>query len=215
MKSPLLVLVAALCSSAALAQDADRHFYFGVDAGQGRIHRANPGYTDSPGGNAKSFAGRLLFGWRLSPHWSFEAGYADLGDYHGTLMSVLPTTLPHADPGGGASAPGDFSTSVKGFAVSAVSTWPLGRSFYVSATVGLMRREMQTRNGPSAPYLPAGRLKDGDLAASYGAGFGWRLTDVYDIGVNWLSTRNLEGGFEFPENESDPAMLSVGMRFRL
>jgi hypothetical protein len=217
MKLPTVVLGALLCGIAAPshAQAADRHFYVGVDLGQGRIDRQYPGYTESPGSNAESFAWKLRFGWRLSPHWSFEAGYTDFGDYDGALMFAYPTLLPLVDPGSAIFAAGDFSTSAKGLDVSAVGTWPIGESFYLCATAGLMRREMKSTHDPYTPGTPAFRAKDGDLAAQYGVGFGFRLSEAWDLGVNWVTTSNLEGDFEFLENQSDPGMLSVGVSYRL
>ncbi len=217
MKAPILALGALLCGIAApaLAQGPDRHFYVGVDLGQGRIERQFPGYTDSPGGNAESLAWKLRFGWQLSPNWSFEAGYTDFGDYDGALMFAFPTALPLVDPGSAIFAAGDFSTSAKGFDVSAVGTHPMGEVFYLSASAGLIRREMKTTHDPLMPGLPAFRAKDGDLAFQYGVGFGFHLNEAWDLGVNWLKTSNLDGDFEFAENQADPAVLSAGVRYRL
>lgn len=214
MKSPTLLLGALLGAMAApvLAQDQDRRFYLGLDAGQARIHRDYPEYSSGAGDDGESAAWKLRLGWRLSSHWSFEVGYTDFGDYDGSfpiLLGAGPADEPLAI------APGDFSTSAKGFDLSAVATWPIGERFYLSTSAGLVRRELQTRYDAAIYGIPRFRGKDGDLAAQYGVGFGFSLDEAWDIGLSWLTTRNLEGDFEFLQNQSDPSMLSLGVRFRL
>lgn len=214
MRFPALLLGALLCgmSAPALAQDQDRRFHVGVDLGQGRIRRDYSEYPGGPNAERDSAAWKLRFGWRMSRHWSFEAGYTDFGDYDGSFPVMY---VPGPADGPVAIAPGDYTTSAKGFDILAVGTWPLGDTFYLNASAGLMRREMKTNFETLVPGAPIYRGKDGDLAAELGLGFGFSLGEAWDIGVNWATTRNLEGDFEFLQNESDPTMLSLGLRYRL
>src|SRR5690349_19304073 len=125
MKSPLLALGALLYSIArpVVAQDQDRRFYVGLDLGQGRINRQYSEYSRGPGGEFRSTAWKLRFGWKLSPHWAFEAGYTHFGDYGGT-QPVLVMPGPADEPT--VVAQGDLDTATRGFDVSAISTWPVG-----------------------------------------------------------------------------------------
>ena len=216
MKSPLLILGALLCGSASCvqAQDTDRRFYLGLDLGEGEINRGFTEYSQGPGSNRRSTAWKLRFGWSLSQHWAFEAGFTDFGDY-GARLPMLMLMLPGPADEPTVVAQGDVSTSAKGFDVSAISTWPIGETFYLNASIGLARREMRSVFSSLLPASPSFRTSDGDLAIQYGLGFGFRLNDAWEIGLNWATTSNLEGDFEFPVNQSDPRILSVGVRYRL
>jgi Outer membrane protein beta-barrel domain len=213
MRPTQLLLGALLCGASGIApaQDQERRFYLGLDLGQGQIDRDYPAYSHGPRSNRESAAWKLRFGWALSPHWSFEAGYTDYGDYDGSFVIIYtgPLNQPIA------AAPGDYSTSAKGFDLSTVGTWPLGEKFYLNASAGLLRREMKTVYAPFLTGAPGFRGKDGDLAIQYGMGFGFKLTDAWDLGVSWTTSDNLEGDFEFIENESDPTLLSLGIRYRM
>lgn len=214
MKSPLLIPGALLCGIAGpvLAQDQDRRFYLGLDVGQGHINREYSEFSVGPGGEQRSTAWKLRFGWNLSRHWAFEAGYSDFGDYGGT-QPVLILPGPADEPT--VVAQGDLTTSAKGFDISAVSTLPIGESFHLNASIGLARREMKTALHSFFPATPPFRASDGDLAVQWGLGFGFRLNEAWDLGVSWTRTSNLEGDFEFVVNQADPTLLSLGVRYRL
>lgn len=213
MKAPLFALGALLCGIAAPAhaQDPERRFHVGLDAGLGRINRSFSEYAGQ-GSESQATAWKLRFGWRATPTWSVEAGYTDFGEYDTTLPVVL---LPSPVPGAAVSLAREPATSAKAFDISVVGTWPLGESFYLDASAGLARREFKTTTTPFLPPSPTYRAKDGDLALQYGIGFGFRLTEAWDLGVTWTNTSNLEGDFEFASNQSDPSMLSLGVRFHL
>ena len=213
MKFPLQVLGALLCGIAApaLAQDQDRRFYLGVDLGQGHLNRDFSEY-DGQDGDASEVAWKLRFGWRISRNWAFEAAYAALGDYDGRTL-MLAITGPANQPV--AVAPGDLTTSAKIFDASVVGTWPITEQFHLNGSVGLARREMRTAFSPVLLGAPSFRAQDGDLALQYGLGLGFSLNDAWDLCLTWTTTRNLEGEFEYPVNQADPSMLSVGVRYRL
>lgn len=209
MKSPALFVAAALgcaLNAASHGQSAtDRRFYAGVDIGQAELDRAYPGFYFGPRRESESLSWKLRFGYQFSPRFALETAYTNFGDYDGSGMVVaLPTVQ----------APGDYTTSVKGMELSAVGTWPLGEVFYLNATAGIQRREFRSSFDPSIPYQPGFRARDGDLAAQWGLGFGFRLTEALDAGVNWVTTQNIGGGVDYLENAADPSMVTAGLRVR-
>lgn len=224
MKSLALVLIGTLlCTlgSGARAQSQDqsrpqpspeRRFYAGVDLGQAELNRDYPQFYFGPRRERESLAWKIRFGYQFSPRFALEAAYTDFGEYDGSGMVILLPGAATAPPV--ALAPGDYTTSAKGMELSAVGTWPLGEVFYVTASGGIQRREFKSVFDPSLPYQPGFRARDGDLAVQLGAGFGFVLTDSLDVGVNWVSTRNLEGDTEYLENASDPTMITAGLRVK-
>ena len=205
-------LLCALGPGAQAQPDANRRFYAGIDIGQAELNRDYPGSYFGPRRESESVAWKLRFGYQFSPRFALEAAYTDFGDYDGSGMVML---LPGAaSPLPVALAPGDYTTSAKAMELSAVGTWPLGEVFYVSASAGIQRREFKSVFDPSTAYQPGFRAKDGDLATQLGMGFGFRLTDTFDIGANWVTTRNLEGDTEYLENASEPSSITVGLRIK-
>jgi opacity protein-like surface antigen len=211
-----LLPLALLCiAGTAAAEPAERRFYAGLDVGQAQLNRDRPDFID-PRSDGESPGWKLRFGIQFSPYWSVEAGYTDFGHYDGSLTIFA---VPGASPipaviGGAALAPGDLRTKARGIDLSTVFHWPVGESFYVQAAAGLQRREMKTEVESVIIDAPDFRASDGDLALLLGAGLGFHVNDVMDIGVHWASTRNLEGDFEYFENDADPSLVSLGMRFR-
>ena len=213
MKPTALALTGALLftlGSGTRAQPApDRHFYAGIDIGQAEL---NPDHSEFHLGarrESKSTAWKLRFGYQFSPRFALEAAYTDFGDYDGSAMGIFVPTAPV-----GALAPGDYTTSAKGMELSAVGTWPLGEVFYLGGAVGIQRREFKSVFEATTAYQPGFRVTDGDVATQLGLGFGFKLTDTFDVGVNWVTARKLRGDTDYAENASDPSMFSLGLRAR-
>ena len=204
--------LAALASGALAQPGPDRHFYAGIDIGQARL---NPDYSESYLGarrERESTAWKLRFGYQFSPRFALEAAYTDFGEYDGSAMGIFVPTA--ATAAVGALAAGDYTTSAKGMELSAVGTWPIGEVFYLSGAVGMQRREFKSVFEATTAYQPGFRITDGDVATQLGLGFGFKLTDAFDIGVNWVTTRKLRGDTDYAENASDPSMVSLGLRAR-
>lgn len=204
--------LATLASGAQAQPGQDRHFYAGMDIGQAEL---NPDYSKlylAVRRERESTAWKLRFGYQFSPRFALEAAYTDFGEYDGAATGIF---VPAANTTAvGALAAGDFTTSVKGMELSAVGTWPLGESFYLSGAVGIQRREFKSVFEATTAYQPAFRAKDGDVATQVGLGIGFKLTDTFDIGVNWVTARKLRGDTDYKENASDPSMVSLGLRAR-
>ncbi len=58
-------------------------------------------------------------------------------------------------------------------------------------------------------------FSDGDLGYELGLGVGVSLREGLDLDLDWITTRNIEGDFEFATNAADPSMLALGVRFKL
>jgi hypothetical protein len=213
MKPTALALTGALLftlGSGTRAQPApDRHFYAGIDIGQAEL---NPDHSESHLGarrERESTAWKLRFGYQFSPRFALEAAYTDFGDYDGSAMGIFVPTAAV-----GALTPGDYTTSAKGMELSAVGAWPIGEVFYLSGAVGIQRREFKSVFEATTAYQPGFRVTDGDVATQLGLGFGFKLTDTFDVGVNWVTARKLRGDTDYAENASDPSMVSLGLRAR-
>jgi hypothetical protein len=205
-------LGALLCllSIGAQAQSTEiRRFYLGIDAGQAKLHRSRAALAMTGPRETAATGWKLRFGYRFSPYFSLETAVTDFGACDGTSQVVLFAGSPHAAP-----APGDHRTSAKGMEVSAIGSWPLGQRFYVSATAGILRRETRTVFESRTAGRPGFRGKDGDLATQLGTAFGFVVDETLDVVASWTRSRHLSGDTEFIENESDPSLVSVGLRLR-
>lgn len=205
--------VALLCAlpGCALAQPpADRPFYLGVDLGPARLEREYPEFGASPGSERDAPGWKLSFGYRFSPYLALEVAHTSFGSYRGST----PLAFPVDGSGGGAAVDAAHTTSAKGIDLSLEGTWPLGETFYLNASAGLVRREFKTLL--HAAFLGANsfRARDGDIGTQLGFGFGFHVNDALDIGARWVTTRNLQGDMEYPENAADPEMAAVGVRLR-
>lgn len=205
MKISRLPLAGALLcclAGASAAHSADRHFYLGADLGQAEINRRWP---DVDARDNDDLAWKLRFGYRFSAHLSLEAAFTDFGTYDGRFaFSIFPGVIGTAD----------YTTSARGIDVSVLGTWPLGSVVYLQGAGGLMRREYKTVYAPVFNGAPSTRGTDGDLAIQYGLGVGFTLSESMDVSLDWVNTQNLEGDMEFRENDSDPSLLSLGLRFK-
>ncbi len=193
----------------ALAQPPDRQFYLGADLGQAKLGRDQSGLSSGPDSEHDSPGWKVRFGYRFTEYFSVEAAYTDFGDYDG----FAPLAQPNAGGIiGGAALAGDHTTAAKGIGAALVGTWPIGRVFYLTASAGLMHRDFSTvlHVGFEVP-----KLTDSDVASQLGLGFGFKLGEAVDIGVSWVTTRDLAGNTGFQENACDPSMLSLGLSFRL
>lgn len=186
---------------------APRKFYLGIDLGRAQV---NPHWPEFRAPGEHDLGWKLRLGYQFTPGFSLEAAYTHFGEYQGSV----PTLFTPASSGT-AVAPGDFRTAASGMEVSGVGTFPLGEHFYVNASLGLARREFKTRLEPFFVGMPPGRLADGDLAVQLGAGFGFRMNQALDIGFSWVTTDNLAGDVQFRQNDANPEMVSLGLRFRL
>lgn len=215
MKSLLLVVLGALLCTAGTRGEAqpaaERRFYAGVDLGEARINRDWPDIFFTPGQERESPAWKVRFGYQFTPRFSLETAYTDFGDYRGAGIVIM---LPGAPTPPVIFAPGEYRTSAKGIELSAVGTWPVGERFYLSASAGIIRREMKSRYDATLPLQPGFRARDGDLGMQLGAGAGFKLNDVLDLGINWVGTRKLDGDARYFENASDPSLMSLGLRVR-
>ena len=204
--------LAALASGTRAQPGPDRHFYAGIDVGQAEL---NPDYSEFQLGarrERESTAWKLRFGYQFSPRVALEAAYTDFGEYDGTAVGIFVPTAGTAAVG--AVAAGDYTTSAKGLELSAVGTWPLGEVFYLSGALGIQRREFRSVFDATTAYQPGFRVTDGDVAMQLGLGFGFTMTDAFDVGVNWVTGRKLRGDTDYAENASDPSVVTLGLRAR-
>jgi hypothetical protein len=207
----IAALGAMLCliTTGTQAQSAeDRRFYLGIDAGQAKLHRSRAALAMAVPREAEATGWKLRFGYRFSPYFSLETAVTDFGVYDGTSQVIAYAGSPAAP------APGDHRTSARGMEVSAIASWPLGQRFYLSASAGILRRETRTVFESLTAGRPRFRGKDGDLATQFGAAFGFVVDETVDVVASWTRSQRLEGDTEFIENDSDPSLVSIGLRLR-
>jgi hypothetical protein len=211
-----LACLACLTASTALAQGSDdRHFYLGVDVGRSDLDGSGAFDTFFDIANDDATVFSLELGYRFNRNFSIEAGYADLGEYEGTLSGACIAIV----------APGpcpsfDTRTSIDGVMVSVVGTWPLAAHFQFTANAGAFYREAELRhpvvNGTRAVYSEKGTVW------KFGIGAKVPINDRFEIGLDLTQYRNVGIHVDAPyapepdaAGEGDASVVTLGVRWSL
>jgi hypothetical protein len=131
-------LAAAACAQPA---DGEARFYLGVDLGQTRMEQPDViGFT--PSQDDESFTWSFKLGYRFNRYFAVEGGYADFGEFHrepGACLAVFPSAC---------FGSGYTTTSVDGFLLDAVGSWPVAEHLLLSGSAGVVYRTLDYH----APY---------------------------------------------------------------
>jgi len=134
--SAVCIVSMGLGAGTALAQGGSVHgWYVGLDYGQSKLDRvdANPNVVER-NYSSDSFAVRL--GYRFARYFSLEAGYADIGDFSASYIS-------YCSPVPGVVCPVyESRTSIDGFLLNAIGTWPVTDHFHLKGVLGATWREL-------------------------------------------------------------------------
>jgi len=215
MRKSILVAVApmgCLMAAAACAQPADgeARFYLGVDLGQTRMEQPDViGFT--PSQDDESFTWSFKLGYRFNRYLAVEGGYADFGEFHrepGACLAVFPTAC---------FGSGYTTTSVDGFLLDAVGSWPVAEHLLLTGSAGVVYRTLDY-HAPYSNVGPNSASRDG-TAWKLGIGFGVPINDrletrldfahYWDMGVDFdTSSGNLQ-----TVDSGDATSVTVGLRW--
>lgn len=201
-----IAALAALLScglSSAFAQGGDRNWYVGVDLGQSKLERNDfIGVTEQ---DDSSSAYAVRAGYRFSRYFSLEGGYVDMGDFSTTFLPDCPSCVT-----------GEARTSIDGFFVNALGTWPITEHFHLKGMLGVSWREL--KQSVSYPQVTNSWSASGQ-SFSYGVGIGVPINDRFEIELDL--TQYAEGGLGLTldstlgaYSQTEATIASLGVRFR-
>jgi Outer membrane protein beta-barrel domain len=171
--SSTTALILAAAFAPALASDTG--FYVGLDLGLSQYPdnealRLSPDLVLSGSGsslNDEDTAWGVRAGYQLNPYFAVEAGYLDLGESSGTLVSGAP----------GGSAFSTFTLSAAGPTLAFVGKWPLGKwEPYLRLGVLFADTELSFR-GTDGTTVLAGTVSDSTEEVFGGLGIAYRFNE--------------------------------------
>ena len=209
-----LTMLLCIASAGAFAQgsSAEKKFYIGFDVGQSKLDR-NAGFDSATSVDDRSTAYTLRFGYRFNQYFALEGGYTDLGDFSATVRSLCIANSACLTEVG-------TKTSIDGFLVNAVGTWPIARHFELNASAGAIYREMKV--SLSEPVLGRSSISDTGTVMKFGIGIGVPINDRLAIGLDLTQYRDVGVGFTSSNagsdvsatNEGESTVASLGVRWK-
>jgi OmpA-OmpF porin, OOP family len=156
----------------------------------------------------------VKFGYRFNRHFSLEGGYTDLGDFSssGPVACVAQVGVP-CDPV-------NLDLSMQGIMVNAVGTWPVSEHIVLSASAGVIYRQLDTRYTD-----PAGNRSsnsDEDSVTKFGVGVAFPINERFEVGLDFTAYRDVGVGIAssnsstdfYAVNDGEANVFSLGMRWR-
>lgn len=202
MKRTILAsFLLALATSPLMAQERSTTTYIGGAVGYARSNVAKDFgkevYT-SVSKNDTSDTGYKLYAGILWGHWGVEAGYYDFGKY--TVVGNVKDTWSDS-----------FATTA--FAVSAVSSWPIGDDLTLTGKLGIApARTKYTCIRGCTGIENKTQNSTGILAA---VGLGWQADTDLVLRVDWDAIGNVKNGdFDGLGKNYIYHMVSVGVDIR-
>ncbi|HEY0685389.1 MAG TPA: outer membrane beta-barrel protein [Steroidobacter sp.] len=153
----------------------------------------------------------LFGGYRLSPFFSLEAGYIDLG---ASEYRASGTVNP---PGPSPSTTASYSADVEvsGFTAAAIGMLPLGEMFQLHGQAGVLFTNLEISQAISLTGFGA----DSDRRSSdsrdffFGVGGGLNIGEQWTLNLDWQRFKDV--GDEDETGETDIDRISLGVIYRL
>jgi OOP family OmpA-OmpF porin len=201
-------IAAAMMSSVSVAQtDTEAGWYVGGNVGQSRarfenqpiINEVSPGLSSTVvGGNHIDGGGKLFFGYQLSPYFSLEAGYFDLGEAQ-FYANTLPAGAIHAN------------RQVRGINLDVVGYVPFTENFSAFGRLGVTRALTQnTFEGFGAAAGMSGKLSDKDAFPKAGVGLEYKFSEALALRVEAERYRISDALYD----HDDIDLYSLGVVYR-
>jgi hypothetical protein len=191
-----------------LAQGAGHKWYVGVDYGESRLEGDDDNYSlVNRDFESETFA--LRIGYRFSRYFTLEAGYTDIGDFSATYLPPCPPMI-------GMICQYYSKTSIKGFQLNSVFTWPVAEHFHLKGTLGATYRELKA----SIAYPnTTTSWSDKTNVFSYGAGIAIPINERFEIDVDYVWYREIGLGLTLGSSvgvidEAESQTATLGLRFR-
>jgi hypothetical protein len=193
-RSIIVVLGLMFCAESAFAQQAHK-WYAGVDIGQAELSRSATGEVADFDNKSTSYT--LRGGYRFSRFYALEAGYSDLGEWHGSL-----DPLNH------------FDISSRGPIINNLIMWPVAKHLELDLILGAiwMDREFSARAGTSGSS--GGKM----VVPMWGLGMSVPLNDRLAFNFESMQYADFSIGIQAEPNldltVEDTTMTSLGVRWR-
>lgn len=197
-----LVLVPFLAASpAALAQGGAPGWFAGIDYGEAKLDSDN--FAGASNREDTSDTWSVKFGYRFNRFIAIEAGYVDVGDFSASF------TGPCAGCGSTA------RTSIDGFLVNAIGTWPIAEHFHLKGVLGATYRDLD------ASYASSGvtnSWSESTTIFSFGAGIAVPINDHFEIDLDFTHYREIGLGLTLGSSvgvidDAESNLLTLGLRF--
>jgi OOP family OmpA-OmpF porin len=143
-------------------------------------------------------------GYRFTPHWAVEGGYAELGSIK------YRSNAPGVGPDGPTSATLNVDNDTSGIILSGLGILPLSYSMELYARAGVMltTTSFQTFYKEDAGFQAAGEQSESSTDMLAGAGFSMSFLEIYDLRLEYMRVFDAGSkGF----GEADLDMISVGI----
>lgn len=212
MKSAVLAVALVLSSTAVSAQDT--HWYVGVSGGQSKGKVDTAAAEQALAANAQSHTGfsteetdssyKLFFGYRLTPNFGIEVGYADLGDFSATTTVTTGPAPPRERA---------FRVTWEhGITVTPVGSFYFGEHFAILGKAGLYYAK--TTGSFSLGGFPVGSSNgsDSNTGLIVGAGLGYDFLKNFGIRAEW--ERFFDAGGDHTGGKIDFDLMSLGFVVR-
>jgi len=205
-----LACSALSCTALAQGTGGDRGWYAGIDLGQSKLEQNAP-VPAVVNRDDTSSAWGIRAGYRFVEYFALEAGYADLGDFETTYVPLCAITPPSACPSAVA------GTSIDGFTLTAVGTWPVARHFHLKGTLGGIYRELEATIRDNN-YTGSGGWSETNTAFSYGIGIAVPVNAHFEIDLDYTWYREIGLGLNLDNNvlvvdESESSVAMLGLRY--
>lgn len=195
---------------AALSGHAAAQFYVG-----GALGRVNHDMDRADWTNARSSTTydetdngfKLYGGYKFSPTWAIEGGYASLGDYKATATSRAPVDT------------GNASVKVRTWTLFAVGTLPIASGFSVMGKAGIaMNNSKMSFSSRGLAYNATDSGSANKTSFAWGVGASYAITPKLSARVeyeNFGKAGDSNNGFTTAGKTSDskPTMWSIGLNY--
>lgn len=216
----LLATLALPSASLALAQDSRRpdmrfdphNVYFGGAIGKGGYDtnykrtnddiRSTGATSFSSDANSTDMMWKLYAGYRLSPHFSLEAGYWRFGEValKTKVFAPVTTKMERKFYGGG-------------FGADALLWLPVSTSFSGLVRAGALRTDIKAGSAtPGGGLAPLSSESAKKVSPHWGLGLEYRLTRAAAARIEYESIRNVGDNSKF--GTADINMVTVGANYR-
>ncbi len=207
-----LAVVAAVNSPVVLAQDAGWYAGFNLGESQAKIQRegidgtllANGFFTNSITDEDQDLAAKILGGYSFNRFFAVEGSYFNLGKFGSITETqrLLPPTNPAYTMFG--------ESTVEGFGLDLVGTWPITQQFAAFARVGFNYAWVEEDFGVGVPAALFAERDEKDINEKFGVGLQYNVSDNVSLRAE-IERYRLEG----PANITDMVdMVSLGAIFR-
>jgi OOP family OmpA-OmpF porin len=174
-KIQVFALALALGSPAAFGQMMPRNTYFGASIGQSHTTFDNadfaPGAGNTSADDRNDTSWKLFLGYRFTPIWAIEGGYANHGNFSRTATGAAGTTRAVVE-----------NTS---WFLAGKGTMALTPTIGLFGKLGVTRNESDTGVTTTVAGATGGNASDSRTGIMFGVGMEWAWTQSVSVRVEY------------------------------